>query len=304
MSQMGRTVCVADPSPCYADSMALFAPPGKKPVFADAKRPCLALAHLTSVPLSRRSFSGALSAHRAFVRQTLSNSGVRWVRTEKDLISLPAGDLGVLFGMQHAPEGMTEENVRQLHDEGLQSMGLFEINSSKYGNGFGSHTGLMEHDRRLIEWMAENNILLDLSCMNHRAAYDALDFIRKESLPGPMVSHSGCYSVFQHPMNLQDGILKAIGEMQGYVGIAIIPILPIQLERESDEPYIKTFIRHIAHASRVCGADNVGIGSGAVHADPMFVTLKENLSRKFSTPAVKGFLGRNFEYFLLRSLPS
>lgn len=302
MNQMSRTVCIADPLLCLADSM-LFVPHGKEPTFADAERQRLSLAHITSVPLSRRNFLGALFAHRAFVKQTLSNPKVRWVRAGADIISLPAGDLGVLFGMQHAPEGMTEENVRQLHDEGLQSMGLFEINSSKYGNGFGSHTELMGHDRKLIEWMAKYNILLDLSCANHRATYDALDFIRKEGLPSPMVSHSGCYSVFQHPMNLPDGILQAVGEMQGYVGIAITPILPIQLEWESDEPCIETFIRHVAHASRVCGADNVGIGSSAVHVGPIFVTLKENLLRKFSTPAVEGFLGCNFECYLLRSLP-
>lgn len=290
----------ANPPPCRADSMALLAPHGKKPVFADAERPHLSLAHLTSVSLSRRNFSGALSAHRAFVKQTLSNHGVRWIRTEKDLISLPADNLGVLFGMQHAPEGVAEENMRKLHDEGLQFMGLY-TDSNEYGSGFNGYGGLTELGKKLLEWMSASDIILDLSHVGHQTARCALEFLRQEKLPmHPVASHSGCYSVFPHPRNLPDDVLKEIVNQEGYVGIPAIPSL---LARESDDPY-PALVRHVAHASSVCGANNVGIGSGVVHADvDFFWNLEKSLADKFSTSALIGFLGCNFECYLFRSLP-
>jgi hypothetical protein len=277
----------ANPSPCYADSMALLAPPGKKPVFTDARRPRLALAHLTSVPLSRRNFSGALSAHKAFVRQTLSNPGVRWVRTEKDIISLPPGDLGVLFGMQHAPEGMTQANMGEWRAARMQFMALAGADSG----------GLTDYGRKLVEWMAENGIILDLSHASHQAAREALEFVRQNLPLNVMASNSGCSAIFSHPRNLPDDILAGIVNQGGYVGI---PISASLLAQEGDDPHL-ALIRHIAHAIGVCGPDNVGIGSGILGTH--FEILSDRLAKKFSTPAVEGFLGRNFEYFLLRSLP-
>lgn len=277
----------ADPPACYADSMALLAPPGQKPEFTDAERPHLALAHLTSVPPSRRNFLGALAAHRAFVKQTLSNAGVRWIRTGANILSLPAGDLGVLFGMQHAPEGMTADNMGEWRAARLQFMALAGADSD----------GLTEYGRKLVGWMSENGIILDLSHANHRTAREALEFIRQRLPLNVVASNSGCSAIFPHPRNLPDDILAGIVNQGGYVGISTSASL---LAEVGDDPHL-ALVRHIAHASRVCGPDNVGIGSGDEGAS--FKFLSQSLSRKFSTPAVEGFLGRNFEYFLLRSLP-
>lgn len=277
----------ADPLPCYADSAALLAPPGQKPEFTDAGRPHLALAHLTSVPLSRRNFLGALAAHRAFVKQTLSNPRVRWIRTGADIISLPPGDLGVLFGAQHAPDGMTQANMGEWRAARLQFMALAGADSD----------GLTDYGRKLVEWMAGNGIILNLSHASHQSARETLEFIRQHLPLNVMASNSGCSAIFPHPRNLPDDILAGIVNQGGYVGIPT----SVSLLAEEGEDQDLALVRHIAHAIRVCGSDNVGIGSGAGYVD--FRTLEKILVKKFSTSAVEGFLGRNFECFLFRSLP-
>lgn len=290
---MGKMICVADPPLCLADSMAPL---------TSLKTATISVAHVTSAlrPKRRRSspHKDALSAHRAFVRGTLELPHVRWVRTMNDLISLPAGNVGILFGLQHAPEGMTKANVGEWRAARLQFMALAYADSNEYGSGFKGHGGLTDRGRNLIEWMSEHNIILDLSHANHQTAREALEFIRQEDLPVYLVaSHSGCHSIFPHLRNLPDDILKEIVAQGGYVGIPTITFL---LAQDSDDPYLALF-RHVAHAIKVCGADNIGIGSGAMCVN--FRTLEKRLTRKFSTPAVEGLLGRNFEYFLLRSLP-
>lgn len=277
----------ADPPPCRADSMALIAPLGQKPEFTDTARPHLSLAHLTSVPLSRRNFLGALAAHRAFVKQTLYNPKVRWIRTGANILSLPTGDLGVLFGMQHAPDGMTADNMGEWRAARLQFMALTGADSN----------GLTEYGRKLVEWMTENGIILDLSHANHQTAREALEFIRQRLPLNVVASNSGCSAIFQHPRNLPDDILAGIVSQGGYVGIHT----SVSLLAKEGSSYLEALVKHVAHASRVCGSDNVGIGSGAGYVD--FRTLEKILVKKFSTSAVEGFLGRNFERFLFRSLP-
>lgn len=323
----------------YADSMAFLAPPGQIPKFTDTDRPRLSLAHLTSVPPFLHDFTGALSTHRGFVKQTLLNPRVCHVRTRVGLESLLGDDIGVLFGVQNAPKGMIETNVQQLRRKGLQFMALAYDTPTEYGDGFRGDGGLTKRGKELVEMMCGNGIILDLSHASHQTARDALDFIRRKHLPvKPMASHSGCYSVFPHPRNLPDDVLGEIGSQGGYVGI---PVLSFLLAQEGDDPY-SAIVQHVVHAIKMCGVDNVGIGSDSIHLDmsmdearacfdrmtqmlsvngtfgeyfpdrppelikhgaSMFNLLEKSLSRKFSPLAVEGFLGLNFMDFLIRSLP-
>lgn len=292
MRHMGRIVCAADPPPCLlADSMAPT---------TSLTTTTVSLALITSAPPERHRHSphrDAISAHKAFVRETLALPRVRWVRTMRDLMSLAHGNLGVLFGAQYAPNGLTEAAVHEWRSARLQSMAPF-FAGSEYGGGFeGSDGGLAERGRMLIEWMSMHRIILDLSNAGHRTAREALAFIRQENLPTHlMASHSGCHSAFPHPRNLPDDVLRGIADRGGYIGI---PVRASLLAGESGDIF-HALARHVSHASTVCGSDNVGIGS-SVMVD--FRALERGLRLTLGWSAVEGYMGRNFEYFLISSLP-
>lgn len=289
MSQMGRTVCVMNPPPCLADSMA----PSASLTIAT-----MSIAHVTSAPPEQRQRSphkDALSAHKAFVKETLALPHVRWIRTMSDLMA-PVGGLGVLFGMRYAPRGMNEAAVGEWRSARLQTMAPFP-SASEYCGWIENYWGLTERGRVLIEWMGKHGLILDLSNASHRTAREALAFIRQENLPTYlMASHSGCYSVFPHPRNLPDDILRGIADLGGYVGI---PLLAHVLAENNDDLF-RTLAQHLSYASKVCGSDNVGIGS-SISVD--FRVLERRLNHFLSPSAVERYLGRNFEFFLFRSLP-
>lgn len=290
MSHMGRLVCTADPPPCLADSMA---PPA-------SLTGALSLALVTSASPERRRNSphrDALKAHRAFVRETLALPRVRWVRTLDDLISRPVGGLGVLFGAQYAPYGMTEAAVGEWRAARLQSMAPFSGGSEYGGGAEWRDSGLTERGRLLIKWMSEYGIVLDLSNAGHRTAREALAFIRQENLSTRvMASHSGCYEIYQHSKNLPDDVLSEIADLGGYVGIPALASVLV----ESSGDLFRALARHLSHAGRVCGSDAVGIGS-SISVD--FRVLERRLNHFFSQSAVEGYLGRNFESFLFHFLP-
>lgn len=320
------------PTKYYADSMAFIGLQGQLPVFDLSKPPQLSLAHLTSVPPFIKNFQDVLTAHRIFVSLALSNSDVQHIKTKSDLATNDG--IGLFFGMQHAPDKMTQSRMQKLHHEGLQSMAIAYDGPNEYGAGFKADGGLTDRGKKLIEWMSMYDIILDLSHANHQTARDALDFICLKRLPmRPMASHSGCYSVFPHPRNLPDDILKEIANQGGYVGIPAITFL---IAKEGDD-YLETFAWHIAHAINVCDNKTIGVGSDCNHLDmtmeaarghfetmtkmlktggtfreyfpdrPLELILNGSRMFEFFDHAITQFpdrvLGENFKEFLNRSLP-
>lgn len=282
----------------YAD-VAFLGPPGQPPIFEPdlLRQPVVSLVHLTSVSPLVNGFANVLSAHREFVKQTLSNPRLCRVGRGIDIESILGDDVGVLFGVQNPPK-MTKADLRQLHDEGVQFMALVYTGRNKYGTAFDEPDGgLTERGKKLVEWMCEYNITLDLSYANYQTAHDTLNLIRQEQLPmRPMTSWTECYSVSPHPRSLRDDILEGVAEHGGYVGIPAIAFL---IAREG-ELYLEKFVRHVMHAVELCGVDNVGVVPELPHFNTV---VKKKLSKKFSPLAVEGFLGLNFMDFLIRSLP-
>ncbi len=313
--------------------MAFFGLQGRPPVFDPSQQPLLSLAHLTSVPPFVKDFDAVLETHRLFRKQALSNPNVHEIRSRSDLLE-KTENIGLLFGMQHAPEGLTLKRVRQLYDGGIRSMAIAYDSPNEYGHGFRSTGQLTKRGSDLVGWLGECGIILDLSHAGYRTAMDAITLIVGESLQTKvMASHSGCYEVYPHPRNLTDDIIRRIHFLSGYVGIPAITFL---IAKKGDA-YLEAFARHIAHATRVCGdSEIIGIGSDCNHLDmsmedahlhfknmlrmlktngtfgeyfpdrPVEVIMHGSCMFDYFDTVLKwpanGVLGKNFENFLARAL--
>src|ERR1035437_5705469 len=176
----------------YADSLAFLGLQGQPPV----NRSQLSLAHITSVPPYVKDFDIVLRMHLVFQVRALSNAWVHGVYEKSD-ISKP--DMGILFGLQHAPEDLTLARVRELASAGIRSMAIAYDGSTEYGDGFKGDGGLTPQGEKLIDWMCATGIILDLSHAGHATAREAIEYILRHRLPMmPMMSHSGCYELFPH----------------------------------------------------------------------------------------------------------
>lgn len=275
----------------YADSQAFLALQGQPPIFDQERRPRLSLALVTSAPPFAKDFHAALAAHDTFRGQALSNANTHEVRVMGDV---GGPGMGLLFGLQHAPERMTYERVRTLAREGIRAMTLAFDEATEYGGGFLAAGGLTNRGRQLIKWMGEFGIILDLSHSNHETAREALDFIGKSNLQmKPMASHTGCYEIFRHPRNLPDDILLRIVRMDGYIGINLISFL--LCERGRGIHYLSFFLSHVRHAiSFVDGYTKIGIGSDCPHIDQTMEDAEKNYLRLKQMLKTDGKFG---EYF-------
>jgi membrane dipeptidase len=136
---------------------------------------------------------------------------------------------GVVAGIPGIEGGHAlEESLEQLerfHARGLRVLTLVWnnhlswIRSCQDGAGAGVPAGLSAFGREVVRAMNRLGMVVDLSHAGERAFYDAL-----ETSARPVIaSHSGCRSLHDHPRNLTDDQLRALGAAGGVVGIVFHP---------------------------------------------------------------------------------
>ncbi len=195
--------------------------------------------------------------------------------------------------------GLDAANVARFHALGVRMLGL---NHMLHNDVADSST-----DPRPPEWgglspfgkevMAECNrlgIALDASHASDDALWDLLEL----SATPPLLTHSGCRAVCDHPRNIGDELLRALAAKGGVIQINALPIAVkhapgnrqteegaklllklkdlvltpeiraqfagewARIDREHPSPpcTLDDYVAHVEHAVAVAGIDHVGVG--------------------------------------------
>ncbi len=218
-----------------------------------------------------------------------------------DLEELEKNDkIGFLTLMEGAdPLVQDIDELKFYHDMGLRVLGLSWNNSNRFASGMETKKGLTEDGVRLIEKMNELGITLDLSHLNEKSFWRAVDSTRLI----PVATHSNARSLTDHPRNLRDEQLKAISERDGVVGIVFYNSF---LKTKNSPPTLEDIFKHTDYIIDLCGEDHVGIGTdfdgGRICEFPREINNISKLSlvtdyfleRGYSRERVEKIMGRNF----------
>ena len=113
--------------------------------------------------------------------------------------------------------------------------------------------GLTGFGRELVAEMDELGLVIDVSHLNEVGFWDVV----KASSSPLIASHSCCRRLCDHPRNLSDDQLKALGERGGVAAMTFVPSFI-----SADGPAtLDQLLDHIEHAVKVAGIDSVGLGS-------------------------------------------
>ena len=126
----------------------------------------------------------------------------------------------------------------------------------------GETGGVTELGRKAIARMNTLGVALDVSHANTQTTAEGIALSTKP----PVITHSGCRAVFNHPRNKRDKEMKALADKGGVMGIYMLPFLT----PDDKQPMLADYMRHMVHALKVCGEDHVGIGT-----DSMFFTVTD-----------------------------
>jgi membrane dipeptidase len=166
------------------------------------------------------------------------------------------GKTGIMPGFQYTQfleaDPSRIETFRRL---GVRIMQLTYNNRSIFGDGClePGNAGLSKAGLNAVHKMNELGVAVDLSHSGYRTTAEAIGASSKPVL----ISHSGCASIYAHPRNKPDDVMKALADHGGYFGVYLMPYLVAS----PTVPTREHVINHVLGAINVCGADHVGIGS-------------------------------------------
>jgi len=94
---------------------------------------------------------------------------------------------------------------------------------NRFGGGAQTNVGLKEDGRRLLEFLHEKRIAVDLSHASDALAHDILEYLDRQRLHVPVLaSHSNMRSVCGLPRNLPEEIAREIVHRNGVVGLNLV----------------------------------------------------------------------------------
>lgn len=193
------------------------------------------------------------------------------------------GRLGLIYNAQDT--SLLENDLSRvalLHSLGLRQMQLTYNVRNLVGDGCleRDNAGLSNLGRALVAELGRVRVVMDLSHAGQRTIAEAI----AEAKVPPVISHTGCRDLRDHPRNVYDAELRALAAKGGVVGIFFMPFL---VERGAARK--EDLIRHIEHAVDVCGDDHVGLGTdGMISARVIDDEYRSSLREDYESRAKQG----------------
>jgi len=173
-------------------------------------------------------------------------------------------DAGKISSMLSIEDGVVigsdMELLRKVHEMGVRIITLtwcFE-NDLAYPSTMdppeGGRIGLKPFGIEALEEMNRLGIIADVSHLSDDGFWDVAKYSKKPFI----ASHSCAISLCDHPRNLQDDMLKVLGEKGGVCGLNYYSGF---LRDGADKGYTADIVRHARHIANVAGIDAVALGS-------------------------------------------
>lgn len=190
------------------------------------------------------------------------------------------------------------DKVPEIHRITLVHFTKSKIGASNFDTK-NKDVGLSDFGKKFVEKMVEKNIMVDLSHINRKGFFDALDIMPKD-IPA-VVTHTGVNGVYKIWRNIDDDQIKAIAERNGTVGIIYYPkFISGKLFKNTCDDIVK----HMEHVIKVAGEDYVTLGSDydgmiTLPDDMPDITyqpvmVQKMLDRKWQPERIKKVLAYNF----------
>ncbi len=171
-----------------------------------------------------------------------------------------AGKRSALLSVEDGPLLYGDfSRIAALHRDGVRLLTL----TWNYENCFGypnsadpaEHArGLKPFGKEAVECLNETGIVVDVSHLSRGGFFDVADVSKK-----PFVaSHSCARALCDHPRNLDDDMLRVIGECGGVVGVNYYPCF---LREDSRETRCSDVLRHTRHIVDRAGMEAAALGS-------------------------------------------
>ncbi|MBX5436320.1 MAG: membrane dipeptidase [Alicyclobacillaceae bacterium] len=259
--------------------------------------------------LDHEQFTFVLRMIDRFYQEVAKPHGPVWpVRTQEDLSAAAAAGItgGVLTLEGAGCLGGQAWLLRILHALGVRGMTLTWNPGNLLADGCAEQrdAGLTAAGKAVLREMSRLGMWLDLAHLGVRSTHEALSLF-----DGPvMVSHANVKSVYDHPRNLPDDVIREVFARQGWYG------LTFETSFVAPGPSgVEQLFAHLDRLLELGGSDFVGFGSDfdGLHTPLTHLScasdyqwFAEQLAARFGPGLARRLLYDNLAAFLQRALPN
>ncbi|MFJ8352914.1 dipeptidase [Bacillus paramycoides] len=242
-------------------------------------------------------FEVALQMIDIFHSEILSLPGMKFIQTKDDINMLKQDEIGALLTLEGCEAiGKDAMKLRLFYRLGVRSFGLTWNYANLLADGAleTRGAGLTSFGRQVVQELNTLHVWTDLSHLNERSFWDVIEIAKN-----PIVSHSNCHQLCQHPRNLNDEQIRALIKKNSIIGVTFVPQF-LTNERQAN---ITDILRHVEYICSLGGEKNTGFGSDfdgiietvvGVEAYRDYENIINQLCKKYSESIVERFLYKNF----------
>lgn len=175
-----------------------------------------------------------------------------------------SGTVGLLFGLEAAtPIGNDLDKLDVLHGLGLRQIGIAYSDSNGLGSGINEPVdgGLTAFGRKAVTRMNRLGLAIDVSHSSDATGIQACEASERPVL----LTHGGARAIWDIPRMKSDGVLKAVADTGGVIGMSAAP--HTTLSHNHPRHSILSVMDHFMYCLELVGIDHVGFGPDTLYGD-------------------------------------
>ncbi len=189
------------------------------------------------------------------------------------------------------------ELLQIFYDLGVRIVGLVHSLRNQLADGVTDRRtegGLSQLGIQTLEELEKLGMILDISHINDKGFWDVIEQTNKPII----ASHSNSRKVCDHPRNMTDGMIEALAETGGVMGMNFAPSFI-----HPDIATLGGLVDHIDYIVDLVGPDHIGLGSdfdgipytpiGLEDVTKMPAITEELVKREYSEEDIQKILGEN-----------
>lgn len=222
----------------------------------------------------------------------------------EQLETLKEGQIGAVLSLEGLD--MIDGDMLKLKfllAHGVKLVGLTWNGANEVADGASeiSGTGLTSFGEEVVEFLNEQNIIIDVSHLSEKSFWDVLPKAK-----WLMASHSNARAICDSSRNLTDKQIKALIEKDSPIHVVYYPQFINHFKKPVE---IQDLVEHIDHITSLGGKHLIGLGSDFDGIGEFITGLEDasktqnlvkQLIKTYSTKEVEGFTAQNFGRFVKR----
>lgn len=175
------------------------------------------------------------------------------LKVSKEIVDLK--NFEVILGIEGFRNLKSLEELKKIYDLGYRHAMLTWNEENEYATGIKGdpNRGVTKKGFEVIDFMIENDMIIDLSHLNEKSFYDIINYTNKNIL----VSHSNLKKYANRSRNLTHDQLLKLKEADALLGLTLVGGF---ISDDKDKRTLDHFMLHLKDAIKVMGIDNVCFG--------------------------------------------